>query len=269
VEKAVKIAKARRQRFAAVRRDGHLASLRLDRNQIEPPAVEYGVKIMKVAEVMTRNIVSVPPDAAVRDIARLMLQHRISGVPVVDVEQRVLGVVSEGDLLRRPEIGTDQADRGWLSMFISDEKQARDFIKSRARTAREVMTQPAICVTAETSLEEAVGVMERHGIKRLPVLDQGRLAGLMTRADIVRAWVRQKAAPLSETDRELHERVAARLDSLAWAESARINVEVEEGVVRLWGAVQSATQRDAIVVAVRSLDGVKDVRAYLGSSFAS
>ena len=224
---------------------------------------------MIVADIMTREVVCVAPDASVRDVAHLMLQHRISGVPVVDAERRVLGVVSEGDLIRRPEIGTDHANRGWLGMFISDEKQTRDFIKSRGRSASEVMTQPAICVSAETSLEEAVGVMERHGIKRLPVLDQGKLVGLMTRADIVQAWVRQQATPSSEGDRELRERVGTRLQGIALAESARINVEVEDGVVRLWGTVQSARQRDAIVVAVRSLDGVKDVRVYLGSSFAS
>jgi CBS domain-containing protein len=223
---------------------------------------------MKVADIMTRDVFCVPPDALVRDVARLMMEHRISGVPVVDGERRVLGVVSERDLLRRPEIGTDREERGWLSMLVSDEIRVRDFAKSRGRSAREVMTQPAICVTAQTSLEEALDVMERHGIKRLPVLEQGRLAGLMSRADVVKAWLRQQARPPSESDRELRERVVARLRSLAWTKSARINVEAEEGVVRLWGTVASTTQRDAIVVAVSSLDGVKDVQAYLGNSIA-
>jgi len=187
---------------------------------------------------------------------------------VVDGERRVLGVVSEGDLLRRPEIGTDREDRGWLSILVSDQTRARDFVKSRGRAAREVMTQPAICVAAETSLEEAIDVMERHGIKRLPVLEQGRLAGLMSRADVVKAWLRQQAPPLSKSDRDLRELVVARLRSLAWTESARINVEAEGGVVRLWGTVESATQRNTIVLAVGSLDGVKDVQAYLGTSIA-
>jgi len=220
---------------------------------------------MKVADIMTRDVVCVPPDASVRDAARLMLEHRISGVPVVDAERRVLGVVSEGDLLRRPEIDTERPDRGWLSIFVSDETRARELIKSRGGVAREVMTQPAICVTPETSVEEAVRTMERHGVKRLPVLEQGKLAGLMTRADVVRAWLRQQKPPASESDRELRERVAERLRSLAWTESARINVEVEAGVVQLWGTVESTTQRDAIVVAISGLDGVKDVQAYLGS----
>ena len=223
---------------------------------------------MKVAEIMTRDVVCVPPDASVREVARLMLEHRISGVPVVDAERRVLGVVSEGDLLRRPEIATERSERGWLSLFVSDETRARDLIKSRGGLAREVMTQPAICVAAEASLEEAVGAMERHGIKRLPVLEQGKLAGLMTRADVVRAWLRQQTPQASDRDSELRERVAERLRSLAWTQSARVNVEVDKGVVRLWGTVESTTQREAIVLAVSSLDGVSDVQAYLGSAIA-
>ena len=216
---------------------------------------------------MARDVVSVPPDASVREVASLMLERRISGVPVVDAERHVLGVVSEGDLIRRPEIATDHARRGWLSIFVSDEERARDFVKSHGRRAREVMTQPAVCVAPETPLDEAVRVMERHHIKRLPVIEQGKLVGLMTRADLVRALLQREHAPSpAQSDRELRQRVEALLASEDWAGTAYINVVVEAGVVQLWGTVDSAAQREAILVAVSGLDGVKDVQTYLGRS---
>jgi osmotically-inducible protein OsmY len=111
--------------------------------------------------------------------------------------------------------------------------------------------------------------MERHHVKRLPVLEEGRLAGLLTRADLMRAFVRQQpAAPQLHGDKELRERVEALLRSEGWATSAYINVEVEGGVVQLWGTVDSAAQREAILLAVSGLDGVKDVKAHLGRSMA-
>jgi CBS domain-containing protein len=220
---------------------------------------------MKVAELMTRDVLSVPPDASVRDVAKLMLERRISGVPVVDAEGRVLGVVSEGDLIRRPELETDRTGRGWLNIFVSDEERARDFVKSHGRRAREVMTQPAVCVAPDTALDEAVRIMEHDRIKRLPVVEHGRLVGLMTRADVVRALLERKPVVSAEhSDRELRERIEALLRSEGWAASAYINVEVEAGVVQLWGTVESAAQREAILLAIREVDGVKDVRAHLG-----
>jgi CBS domain-containing protein len=222
---------------------------------------------MRVADIMARDVVSVPPDASVREIASLMLERRISGVPVVDAERQVLGVVSEGDLIRRPEIETDRAGRGWLSIFVSDEERARDFVKSHGRRAREVMTQPAVCVAPQTPLDEAVRIMERHHIKRLPVIEHGKLVGLMTRADLVRAMLERPHVPSpAQSDQELRQRVEALLQSEDWAGGAYINVVVEAGVVQLWGTVKSTAQREAILVAVSGMDGVKDVQVYLGRS---
>jgi CBS domain-containing protein len=222
---------------------------------------------MRVDQIMARDVVSVLPEASVREIASLMLERRISGVPVVDAEGKVLGVVSEGDLIRRPEIETDRTGRGWLSMFVSDEERARDFVKSHGRRAREVMTQPAVCVAPQTALDEAVRIMERHHIKRLPVIEQGRLVGLMTRADLVRALLQRQHVPApAQSDQELRQHVEALLRSEDWGAGAYINVVVEAGVVQLWGTVDSGAQREAVLLAVSSLDGVKGVQAYLGRS---
>ena len=220
---------------------------------------------MKVSDILIKDVVTVGPDASVREVASLMLERRISGVPVIDGERQVLGIVSEGDLIRRPEIDTDRPSRGWLSVLMSGEDQAREFVKSHGRRAGEVMTKPAICVAPETPLDEAVRLMERHHVKRLPVVEHGKLVGLMTRADIVRALLQQRpVSPAAYGDRELRERVEALLRREGWAASAYINVVVEAGVVQLWGTVESSAQREAILLAVSGLGGVKEVQAYLG-----
>lgn len=222
---------------------------------------------MKVAEVMVTKVHSVGPDASVREAASMMLERRISGMPVVDDQGRVLGIVSEGDLIRRPEIETDRAPAGWLHVFLSDEERAREFVKSHGRKVREVMTQPAICVAPDTALAAVVRLMERHRVKRLPVVEHGRLAGMVTRADLLRALVtRQAQAPVAASDQELRARIDMMLREEDWAASAVVYVEVENGVAQLWGTVESHAQLEALTVAVRGLPGVKDVQAHLGRS---
>ena len=224
---------------------------------------------MNASDIMTKDVISVGPETPVREIAKLMLERRISGVPVVDGEQRVLGIVSEGDLIRRPEIATDHAPTGWLSMFLSDEERARDFVKSHGRKAREVMTQPAIGVAPDTPLPEVVRLMERHRIKRLMVVDHGKLAGLVTRADMLRAMVAyQDISPAASSDRDLRERIDSILRGEDWAASAYVNVTVENGVAHLWGTVESASQREALILAVRSVPGVTGVQPHLGRTMA-
>lgn len=232
-------------------------------------ALRTRLQAMNAGDIMVKDVVSVGPEAEVREVAMLMLERRISGVPVVDGERRVLGIVSEGDLIRRPEIETDHAPKGWLGMFLSDEERARDFVKSHGRKAREVMTQPAIGVAPDTPLDEVVRLMERHRIKRLVVVEDGRLAGLVTRADLLRAMVaHQDAFPAAASDRELRDRIDRMLRDEDWVTSAFVNVEVENGIAQLWGTVESAPQREALILAVRGVPGVRDVQAHLGRTMA-
>jgi CBS domain-containing protein len=220
---------------------------------------------MNARDIMTKDVVSVGPEAPVREVAAQMLERRISGVPVVDGERRVLGVLSEGDLIRRPEIETDHAPTGWLGVFLSDEERARDFVKSHGRKAREVMTRPALCVGPDAQLTEVVRLMERHRVKRLPVTENGRLVGIVTRADLLRALVtRAGATPAAASDRDLHDRIDRMLRGEDWAASAYVNVTVENGVAQLWGTVESPAQREALVIAVRGVPGVKGVEPHLG-----
>jgi CBS domain-containing protein len=222
---------------------------------------------MNAGDIMVRDVVAVGPETAVREVATLMLERRISGVPVVDAERRVLGIVSEGDLIRRPEIETAHARTGWLGMFLSAEDRARDFIKSHGRKAGEVMTRPAICVSPGTPLTEVVGLMERHRVKRLAVVEHGRLAGLVTRADVLRAVVAHPDAAFApSSDQALRARIEQMLRAEGWADSAYVFVQVEKGVAHLWGTVESAAQREALMVAVRGVPGVKEVQPHLGRS---
>ncbi len=221
---------------------------------------------MKAADIMVKDVVTTGPEASVQQLATLMLERRISGLPVVDGGGRLLGIVSEGDLIRRPEIDTDRVKLGWLRLLLSDEDRARDFVKSHGRKAREVMTQPAISVAADAPLAEVVRLMARHRVKRLPVVDKGKLVGLVTRTDLLRAVVAHQAvAPADVKDEELRVRIDAMLREEDWAASAVVNVQVENGVAQLWGTVESREQREALILAVRGVPGVKDVQPHLGS----
>ena len=229
---------------------------------------------MKAEDVMVRNVVCAGPEDLVRDVAARMLEGRYSGLPVVDADGRVLGIISESDLIRRPEIETDHAKRGWLYVFLSSNSGARDFVKSHGRLAREVMTQPAICVDSQAPLAEVVRLMERHRIRRMPVLGGGKhgggtLVGLLTRADLLRAVVQRQAMPApAQSDEQLRAGIASLLREEAWAASAFVHAQVEQGVAQLWGTVESADQREALILAVSSLPGVKEVRAHLGKIVA-
>ncbi len=220
---------------------------------------------MRAADIMVKDVVTAGPEASVRELAALMLERRISGMPVVDGAGRLLGIVSEGDLIRRPEIDTDRVKLGWLRLLLSDEARARDFVKSHGRKAREVMTQPAISVAADAPLAEVVRLMERHRVKRLPVVEKGKLVGLVTRADLLRALVAQQAAPAPErSDHDLRQKIVSMLRGEDWAASAVVHVQVENGVAQLWGTVESEDQREALLLAVRGVPGVKDVQPHLG-----
>jgi len=224
---------------------------------------------MKTADIMVTNVVSVGPDTPVREIASLMIDRRISGVPVVDANRHVVGIVSEGDLIRRPEIETERAPSAWLSLFLSADDRARDFVKTHGLKARDVMAQPAVCVSPDAPLADVVRLLERHRIKRLPVVDHGKLVGLVTRTDLLRALLARQALPVTgvpHADGEIRKRILAVLDGADWGGSVIVNVQVVKGVAHLWGAVDSDDQRRALRLAVESVPGVAAVEEHLARS---
>jgi CBS domain-containing protein len=219
---------------------------------------------MKAKDVMTTEVVYAGPETSVRAIAQTLLKRRISAVPVADDDGRVIGMVSEGDLMRRPESETDRPRSWWLDLIESPEDRAGHYLKSHGLTARDVMTREPITVTEDTSLEEIAVLLERKGIKRVPVLRDGKLAGIVSRADLLHGLVARagqavKPAPLAPPTREAV--IAAIRD--ADLPLDHVNVVVADDAVHLWGAVASALQRDAIVLAAKRTPGVTRVENHL------
>jgi CBS domain-containing protein len=217
---------------------------------------------MKARDVMTPNVVSVGLDAPVPEIAALMLERRISAVAVVDAAGRAVGVVSEGVLIRRPELETDKPRSRWLRFLLSSDDEARDFVKTHGMRAQDVMSRPAVGVPIEASLADIVNLMARQRIKRVLVLDGDRLAGIVTRTDLLRALHAREALPTTAVppdDRALRETILATLAAEDWAANAIVNVQVTNGQVELWGAVDSEEQRRAIRLAVERIPGVRAI----------
>ena len=219
---------------------------------------------MQARDVMTGTVVTVRPETPVREIARLLLEHRVSAVPVTDAAGTLLGIVSEGDLMRRAETGTERPSSWWLSLLSSPEDEALAFVKSHGGRAEDVMTRDLVTVADDTPLEEVAAVLERRRIKRVPVLHAGRLAGILSRADLLRGLVARQLAPAATADdRTLKAAVEAKLRD-AGVRPAFVSVLVTDGVVQLWGAVSSEAERRAAKVAAEEVPGVRGVRSEVG-----
>lgn len=210
---------------------------------------------MKAADVMTTPVITVDLDTPVGEIARRLLQRRISAVPVIDTEARLVGVVSEGDLMRRPETGGDRHPSWWLGLLADSETRAGEYVKAHGAFARDVMTREVRTVTEDASLEEIATLLERHHIKRAPVVRGDRLVGIVSRANLLQGIVaRQRATLPSTDDRALRDRVMEEIGS-SGAQSTYVNALVSGGVVQLWGVTFSEAERDAIELAARHAGG--------------
>ena len=216
---------------------------------------------MQASDVMANQVITVRPDSSVQDAATLLIANRISAVPVTDIDGKLLGIISEGDLLRRSETETDRRRPWWLESLTSTESLAKEFIKTHSRRVGDVMTRDVVVAQANTPLREIAALFENNGIKRVPIVQDGKLIGLVSRADLVRALVSwrgdfPKAIP---DDEALQEAVIANLERQPWAHVALVNVAARLGQVDLWGLVDTDTQKDAIRVAVEVTPGVEAV----------
>jgi len=222
---------------------------------------------MKAADIMTRRMVTIDPDSSIADAAKRMIEHRISGMPVLDTDGRLVGLISEGDLLHRSEMGTDQRQRrSWWLRFISGPTGAADdYVKSHSHKVGDVMTRSVVSVSPDASLSEIVRVLERHRIKRVPVLDNGTLVGIVSRANLLQALAASAAEvqEVSVDDRTLRDRVVAELASQPWAPDYSENIVVKNGIVHLWGSVSTESQHHALRVAAESVPGVKGIEDHV------
>jgi CBS domain-containing protein len=219
---------------------------------------------MRAGDVMTADVVTVSPEARVEEIARLMVEHHISAVPVVDARGRLAGIVSEGDLVRRIETGTAGTRAWWLELLADPATLALDYVKTHGRRAADVMTRTVVTVEEDASLADVARLLEGRHIKRVPVVREGRVVGIVSRADLVRGLAVRSIEPVRVADdRAIREGVLAALRSQPWWFGTYQTVVVIDGVVHLWGMTRSAAERAAIRVAAETVPGVRGVEDHL------
>ena len=220
---------------------------------------------MQAIDIMTPKVVSVGPDTEVREIAQLLLSHRISAVPVVDEAHQVIGIVSEGDLMRRVKGDGDHRDSWWLSLFTGG-KDAGDYVKSHGRKAHEVMTPNPMTVEENTPLHTIARMLEKHHIKRVPVLRDGKLVGIVSRANLLQGIANAAVAPTQSPtdDRQIREAILKEVENNTGVQVEGISVIVDGGAVEVWGLVESLEQKQAVTVAAENVPGVTQVENHLG-----
>jgi CBS domain-containing protein len=220
---------------------------------------------MRAVDVMTSEVITVDEDASVQTVAKLLAERGISAVPVVDRENRVIGMVSEGDLLHRAETGTERRRSWWLDMMASTNQLAGDYVKSHSGKARDVMTRDVICVTGTTPVADIAVLLEANRIKRVPVVHDGKLVGIVSRANLVRALGMTINEPSSTEadDRTIRDKLLAELKAQRWAEVSPANVTVKDGVVHLWSSYLSEQEKRALVVASENTPGVRRVEDHM------
>ena len=220
---------------------------------------------MKASDVMTPDVISADPDATVLQAARYMIQHHISGLPVIDKTGTLVGILSEGDFLRRRETHTDRRPSRWLEFLMGPGKLAAQYTHTHGSKVSEVMTTNLHTVSEDTSLEKIVEMMERYRIKRVPVLRGKKIVGIVTRANLMHAMVSlARGEPKAATgDAAIRQELLKELKTEKWALASMINVVVRAGVVELWGMIVDDRQRQALVVAAENVPGVKQVKDHL------
>ena len=222
---------------------------------------------MNASDVMTRDVVTIGPDATVLQAARLMLQNRISGLPVIDAEGNLVGVVSEGDFLRRRETRTEKRRSRWLEFIMGPGKIAEEYTHTHGSRVDEVMTRDVQTVDENAALEDIIELMERHRIKRVPVMSGAALVGIVTRSNLMRAMVSiARVTPASASPKDdgaIRNQILAEMDAQSWAPVASLDVVVRDGVAELFGVITDERQRDAVKVAGENVAGVKSVKDHL------
>ncbi len=216
---------------------------------------------MKAADVMARNVVTIGPDDSVARAARLMTENDVSALPVVAADGQMVGIISEADLLRREEIGTASRTAQWVETLTPSATLAAEFAKSHGKRVSDLMSENVIVVTEDASINEIAAILEHHRIKRVPVVRDHELVGIVSRANLIQALASAgvTAAPPSDESRSIREELLSRLKEQSWTDFSGRNVIVKDGEVHLWGLVGSEDERKALVVLAEGIPGVTKV----------
>lgn len=215
---------------------------------------------MKASDIMATNVVTIGASATIHDVAKLLLDKHISAVPVVSEKGELLGIVSEGDLLRRAEVGTEKRRSWWLQALTSKDALADEFVKSHADKVTDVMTYNVITAEPDATLGEIATLLEKNGIKRVPIVKAGKVVGIVSRANIIQALASIAKRGLPEVkadDADVRERILAQFKAQPWTKPLMVNVVVNDGIVDLWGVVDSQAEKRAVRVATETIPGVR------------
>lgn len=223
------------------------------------------MKQLTAADIMQHDVLTVNVDSTIAEAARAMLRNKISGLPVIDWRRKPVGIVTEGDLLRRSEIGTERHRSRWLQLLLGPGRAAAEYTTEHARKVSEIMTDKLVVVGADTPLGDVVAAMEKNHIKRVPVLRGGELIGIVSRADLLRALVEAStpAAPAGVDDAQLRDSILRAIDRQEWSPRATVNVVVKNGAVELRGCITDERERAALVVLAENVPGVRSVVDHL------
>ena len=220
---------------------------------------------MQARDVMVSPVITVTRSATVRDVAKILLKERISAVPVVDDASKVIGIVTEGDLIHRAEAGTERRDSWWVRFLTDGATIATDYAKSHARRVEDVMTTEVVTAAPEMPLHEIATLFEERGIKRVPIVDkEGNLVGIVSRANLIQ--VVASARPdldISLPNSMIRQKLLGDLKKESSAHTRSLNVTVTNGIVDLWGFVDSGEERKAIRVRAENIPGVVTVNDHL------
>lgn len=214
---------------------------------------------MKAADIMTLGAATIRGDAPLPEAARLMLQFNVSGLPVVDSAGQLVGIVTEGDFLRHLEADTSQQGPRWLEFLLSPGHVADEYVRSHGRRVEDVMTRQVVTVSEETPIEEVVRLMELHRIKRVPVMRDNMIVGIVSRANLLRGFTHQLDHPGGADDIVIRAQIINELMKHRWGDRAPIDIAVRNGIVELWGPVYDERVARALRVAAENVPGVRGV----------
>ena len=219
---------------------------------------------MRAHQIMTKPVITVGPEATIVEAANIMLQKHVSGLPVVDSSGELVGIVSEGDFIRRSEIGTQRKRGRWLRFILGPGRSAADFVQEHGRRVAEVMTKDPLTITEDTAMAEIVELMEKNNVKRLPVVHDGKLVGIVSRANLLQAvasLAREVPDPTADDD-HIRDRVIAAMEKQDWCPFG-LSVIVKDGIAHLSGVITEESARAAAIVAAENVEGVKKVHDHL------
>lgn len=217
---------------------------------------------MKAQDVMVRDVVTVGPETEVAEAVALLVKHDISALPVVDADGNLIGIFSEADLLEREELGAEHHHPWWIETLLPPSKLAEEFSKAHGKKVSEMMSTDVISASQDTPVPEIAALLERHRIKRVPIVSDGKVVGIVSRSNLIQALASFKPAsdPKSETDRSIRLELLDRLgQQRQWTDFGSRNIIVQDGVVHLWGLVSSESERKALTALAQGVPGVSDV----------